>query len=140
MAVHSELGCGFLEKVYEKSLCIELGLRGIAFQRQVPFEIKYKTVAVGRYFSDLIVENNLLLELKAINSLTTSCESQLLHYLKASGLHLGILLNFGSGSLQIKRMTTTPRLTISKNLCFEKSATKNVIFFLICEIREICGK
>ena len=108
--VHRTLGSGFLEAVYENSLAVEFREKFIEFHKQVPFEIQYKGIAVGNYVCDFMVEKNLLLELKAQNQLTPKCESQLLNYLHASGVGVGLLLNFGSKSLQVKRMVTNPKM------------------------------
>jgi len=105
MNVHSILGCGFLEDVYENALAIELRKNRIPFRRQVSLLVQYRGEIVGRYCADIIVENELLLELKSIKSLDSTCESQLLNYLNASNIQVGLLINFGSKSLQIKRMT-----------------------------------
>ena len=107
MRVHRALGCGFLESVYENALAIELHKKGLHFKRQVGLLVRYHERVVGEYFADVIVENELLLELKALNSLNNTCESQLLNYLKASDIQVGLLINFGSKSLQFKRMTIT---------------------------------
>jgi GxxExxY protein len=104
MAVHSELGNGFLEKVYEKALAIELARRGVRSETQVPIPISYRGQSVGTYFADLITGDAVLCELKALDAITGVHESQLLHYLKATGLKTGLLLNFGAKSLQFKRM------------------------------------
>jgi len=108
MAVHRKLGYGYLEGVYENALAVELTGRGITFEKQAPLPVYYRGEIVGRYFADMIVEDTLLLELKAISNLTPACLSQLLNYLKASEIHIGLLINFGSNSLQFKRMTTSP--------------------------------
>jgi len=107
MSVHRTLGCGFLESVYENALAIELQKKGIRFQRQVRLLVRYRGKAVGMYFADVIIENELLLELKALKSINKLCEAQLLNYLKASDIQVGLLINFGSKSLQFKRMTVT---------------------------------
>ena len=106
MRVHSILGCGFLESVYENALAIELGLKGIFFERQVQLPVQFRQRLIGKYYVDFVVESELLLELKALKSLDNICEAQLLNYLKASRLSVGLLINFGSTSLQLKRMTT----------------------------------
>jgi len=105
MRVHKTLGCGFLEGVYESALAIELRRNRIHFRRQVSLLVQYREEIVGRYCADIIVENELLLELKSIKSLDSYCESQLLNYLNASKIKVGLLINFGSTSLQLKRMT-----------------------------------
>jgi GxxExxY protein len=108
MKVHRVLGCGFLEGVYENAMAVELIKRGIDYERQVPLSVQYNGVIVGRYFADLVIGHKLLLELKASRTLTRTYESQLLNYLNASNIQTGLLINFGSRSLQHKRMTIAP--------------------------------
>ena len=103
MEVHSTLGPGFLEHVYEEALAVEFGLRDISFERQKTVDVFYKNVKIKNYVCDLMVENKVLIELKALNSLTTNEHAQTLNYLKATGLKVGLLLNFGQKSLKYKR-------------------------------------
>lgn len=99
--VHRVLGPGYLESVYEDALCYELGLLDISFQRQVDLDIKYKdAVFKKRFRADLLVEEKVLVENKAIATLTASDEAQLFNYLKTTGLRVGLLFNFGSPKLQ----------------------------------------
>jgi len=102
--VSNALGAGFFEKVYEKALCVELEREGISFQCQKIIVVKYKSIIVGEYITDIVVEGQLLLELKAVSALCSEHEAQLMNYLKATGLSLGLLLNFGKPKLGIKRM------------------------------------
>ncbi len=102
--VHSELGPGFLEKVYETALLHELNLRGVACVAQGEIAVSYKGYPVGSYYSDLLVDGKVLCELKAAESMTPAHQAQLLNYLKATGIKVGLLLNFGSKSLQVKRL------------------------------------
>lgn len=102
--VSNTLGHGFFEKIYEKALCIEFDKNGIYFQRQKPVDVVYKDNLVGEYVTDIIVEDKLLLELKAVSALCSEHEAQLMNYLKATGLSVGLLLNFGKPKLGIKRM------------------------------------
>ena len=102
--VYKQLGCGFLEKVYERALLRELFLHGLHAKTQAPFEVNYKGVVVGEYFADMVVEDSVILELKAQQQLPRECESQLLNYLKASGLRLGFLINFAFPRARIKRV------------------------------------
>ena len=103
--VHRELGPGFLEAVYQEAMEIELADRGIPFLAQEPLTIRFKTrVLKKRYEPDLLCYNLLVAELKALNQLTGSDEAQLLNYLKATSLRVGVLINFGSvGKLEWKR-------------------------------------
>ena len=102
--VSNTLGAGFLESVYEKALCVELANNGIAFSCQKPVSVKYKEVLVGDYITDIIVDDSLLLELKAVSVMPAVYKAQLMNYLKATGLSFGLLLNFGTPKLGIKRM------------------------------------
>jgi GxxExxY protein len=95
MEVHRALGPGVLESTYEMCLCRELSIRGLRFERQLPIAVEYKGVKLDcGYRADLVVENVILVELKAINSLLSIHEAQLLSYLKLSGLKIGLLINF----------------------------------------------
>ncbi len=102
--VSNTLGAGFFEKVYEKALCIEFEKKGIKFKCQEPILVKYKDNLVGEYITDIVVEECLLLELKAVKALCSEHEAQLMNYLKATKLSYGLLLNFGKPKLGIKRM------------------------------------
>ena len=104
MEVHRELGSGFLEYVYEEALCYELNLRKISFERQKELDIYYNDLLIPRkYKPDLIVDDKVIVELKATLGLTEIEEAQLLNYLKATKIRVGLLLNFGKKSLEVKR-------------------------------------
>jgi len=104
--VHRELGCGFLEAVYQEAMEIELLNRAIPFERTKRIEIRYKGITLKKeYFADLVCYNQIIVELKALDTISGKEESQLLNYLKATGLRLGLLINFGStGKLEWRRM------------------------------------
>ena len=102
-AVHNDLGCGYLEKVYSCALIFELRSAGLRCEQEVPFKVKYKDVVVGDYCADLIVEKRVLVEMKACTSLDSVHEAQILNYSKASGIKVGLLLNFGKPKLQYRR-------------------------------------
>ncbi len=102
--VHGELGPGFLEKVYEVALAQELTSRGVPVRCQAEIKVCYKGQPVGLYFADLLVDDVVICEIKAAGSIAPEHEAQLLHYLKATGTKVGLLLNFGSRRLQVKRM------------------------------------
>ena len=106
--VHRHLGHGFLEKVYVVALLRELHARGIVAASEVPIPVIYKGEEVGRYFADILVNEDVICEIKAVRRLLPEHEAQLLHYLKATGKAVGLLLNFGTPSAQIKRMVFTP--------------------------------
>jgi len=105
MEVHRVLGPGFLEKVYQEALALELDERGIPFEREVLLPINYKgSVLNTKYFSDFVCYEQVIAECKAITGLTGVDESQAINYLKATGFSVGLLLNFGTPSLQYKRL------------------------------------
>jgi len=101
--VANSLGCGFLEKVYENALCHELRKAGLAVNQQLGMEVHYDGVVVGEYTADLVVERKVIVELKAFDSLDSSATAQCLNYLKAAGLHVCLLINFGKPKLDIRR-------------------------------------
>jgi len=94
--VHRHLGAGLLEQTYESALCVELGLRGMTFDRQPTFAVTYKGRTVGEHRADLIVERAIVIEIKSVERFDPVFDSQLLTYLKCTGLHLGLLINFNS--------------------------------------------
>ncbi|MCH2450976.1 MAG: GxxExxY protein [Gracilimonas sp.] len=104
--VYNSLGFGFLENVYEKSLLTELKENGLKCNPQVPVNVYYKKQLVGKYFADIIVEELIILELKAIERLRREHEVQILNYLKATEIEVGLVLNFGYKP-QIKRKIYT---------------------------------
>ncbi len=101
--VHRELGPGFLERVYSTALSIELTSLGLSVESEVPMNVVYKGVSVGTYFADLLVNRLVICELKAVSQLLPEHEAQIIHYLKATGMRVGLLINFGSTSVQVKR-------------------------------------
>jgi GxxExxY protein len=101
--VNRVLGPGFLEKVYENSMMVELKKRNLKAQAQVPVKVEYKGEIVGEYFADIVVEDRIILELKAIESLQKIHEAQLLNYLKATDYKIGLLINFTHPKAEIKR-------------------------------------
>ena len=102
--VNNVLGPGFLEKVYENALLVELKKRGLNAKSQVPITVTYKGEDVGDYTADLLVEDEVIVELKTVENLDKAHEAQLLNYLKATGLHVGLLVNFKRKKADIKRM------------------------------------
>lgn len=101
--VNKILGPGFLEKVYENALLFELRLRGLKANSQVPIPVFYKRQPVGEYVADLVVEDSVIIELKTVERLEKIHEAQLLNYLKATGIQVGILVNFKQQKAEIKR-------------------------------------
>lgn len=102
--VHNQLGPGFVEKLYEEALCLELETRQIPFQRQRLVEITYKNRVIGQHRLDLVVADSVILELKAVTAINDIFRQQVLSYLKATNLRLGILLNFGTSRVETERI------------------------------------
>ena len=102
--VNRILGSGFLEKVYENALLVELRKRGLRAEAQVPIKVGYKGEIVGDYFADLIVNEQVIIELKTVDRLENIHEAQLINYLKATGIEVGLLVNFKNTKAEIKRM------------------------------------
>ena len=103
--VHKQLGNGFLEAVYQEALEIELSLRNIPFTREKQLKIKYKGKELKKYYTaDFVCYDNIILELKALSELTNTNEAQVLNYLKTTNYKVGLLINFGTKSLQHKRL------------------------------------
>jgi len=107
MEVHRILGAGFIESVYEESLAIEFDLRKIPYERQKPIEVAYKGRFAKQFICDFIVYEKIIVELKAIKTISEIEQMQVLNYLKATGLNLGLLLNFGASSMEYKRLINT---------------------------------
>lgn len=102
--VSNELGVGFLERVYENSLAHELRTAGLVVEQQKAVEVRYRSIVVGEYVIDLLVEKSLVLELKHARSLTDAHLAQSLNYLKATGHELALVINFGTSRVQVKRV------------------------------------
>ena len=104
--VYNTLGYGFLEKVYENALMFELEKRGLKVQKQFPIEVYYEGKIVGKYFADLLVADTVIVELKAAEQLIAAHETQLINYLKATEIEVGLLLNFGKEAKYKRRVFT----------------------------------
>ncbi|MCZ2123266.1 MAG: GxxExxY protein [Anaerolineales bacterium] len=104
MEVHSVLGSGFLEAVYQSALEKELRLRQIPFERKVKLPISYKGDLIGEYEGDMVVDGKIIVEIKSVSRFNSAHEAQIIHYLTATGLQLGLLLNFGANSLEYRRI------------------------------------
>ncbi len=101
-SVHGALGSGFLEKVYENAMMLELSVSGLSVNQQVPLPVYFRDERVGEYFADLLVEGQVICELKACDAITRDHEAQLVNYLAATGMDFGLLINFGK-SVTVKR-------------------------------------
>jgi GxxExxY protein len=102
--VQNTLGAGFLEKVYENALSIELRKLGLPVEAQKAFPVRYEGTVVGDYHADLVVSGRVVVECKAVSNLDVVHEAQLINYLKASGLRVGLLINFARSKLQYRRL------------------------------------
>ena len=101
--VRSQLTPGYEEKLYKNALMIELGERGIPFETEVPFQVRYKNHIIGDYRADIIVDHRVIVELKAVSVLAPIHSIQLVNYLTATGINDGMLINFGGEKLEIRR-------------------------------------
>ena len=101
--VYNKMGSGFLESVYERCLLIELKKSGLCAKSQQTINVRYDNQIVGEFTADIIVENSIIVELKAVSQLTKIHETQLVNYLVSTGLDIGLLINFGAENVQVKR-------------------------------------
>ena len=99
-----ELGAGFLEGVYQNALLIALRQKGIQAEARVPLSVRFRGEVVGEYFADLLVDGKVIVELKAVKALAPEHQAQLINYLKATGIEVGLLINFGRPKLEYRRL------------------------------------
>lgn len=112
MEVHRQLGCGFLEPVYQEALALELAARDVPHRREVDLPVFYKGRQLKTaYRADFLCYESVIVELKSLTKLSGTEEAQILNYLKASGHEIGLLLNFGARSLEYKRFIWSPQIT-----------------------------
>lgn len=104
MKVHTELGNGFLEKVYENAMMLMFKKEGIEAKQQSPIEVILVNEVIGQYYADILVEGKIILELKTVADIDRTHVAQIINYLKATGLKLGIILNFGKENFEYKRI------------------------------------
>ncbi len=104
MEVLNALGHGLLEKPYENAMCVEFAQRGIPFRQQPRYDILYRAVKVGEYIPDLIVFNKVVVDTKTIDQITSHETGQILNYLRITGLHVGLILNFKYAKLDWQRL------------------------------------
>ena len=103
--VSNDIGAGFLESVYENALAIALQEFGVAVRQQAPISVYFRGQSVGTFYADLLVENRVIVELKAVSALSQQHEAQLLNYLSATNIQVGLLINFGNPRIQYRRLT-----------------------------------
>jgi GxxExxY protein len=104
LEVHNELGCGFLEKVYENALMQLFERDKIPARQQAPADVYFQDKVIGQYFADILVDNKLILELKTVDVIANIHVAQVLNYLRATGMKLGMILNFGKPTFEYKRL------------------------------------
>lgn len=103
--VQNELGVGFLESVYEKAMVVALKDAGILVQAQAPVTVTFRNSPVGAFYADLLVPNKVIIELKAVERLNPSHKAQVINYLNATGIPVGLLINFGNPKVEFQRFT-----------------------------------
>ncbi|MEO6589222.1 MAG: GxxExxY protein [Pyrinomonadaceae bacterium] len=103
--VGNELGFGYLESVYEKALLIALRQKGLRAENQVPLKVKFRGEVVGEFFVDILIEEKVLVELKVANGLSKENYAQVINYLKATEIEVGLLINFGTPRIEYRRFT-----------------------------------
>ena len=120
MKVHSTLGAGFLESVYHKALAHELTKAGFRFESEKPLKVLYDGILVGEFVADLLVEDELIVELKAVQALATAHEIQTVNYLVATGKDIGLLINFGAERLEFKKKFRLPKKNSENSVILSK--------------------
>ncbi len=103
--VINELGAGFLESVYEKALLLALRQEGLSAISQHPVKVMFRGHCVGDFYADILVEEKVIVELKAVKAITPEHQAQIINYLNATGIEVGLLINFGRAKLEYKRFT-----------------------------------
>jgi GxxExxY protein len=109
--VINELGAGFLESVYEKALLLALREEGLDGVAQHPVKVMFRGVCVGDFYADIFVEKKVIVELKAVKTIAPEHEAQVINYLNATGIEVGLLINFGNPKLEYRRLTRSKKLT-----------------------------
>ena len=109
MKIHRTPGPGFLESVYQKSLAFEISRAGFLVDAEKPLQVRYEGLVVGDFVADLVIDDRLIIELKAVQALTSAHEVQTVNYLTATGIDDALLINFGAASLEFKRKRRLPK-------------------------------
>ena len=113
-AVINELGAGFLESVYEKALLLVLRQKGLSAISQYPVKVMFRGECVGDFYADIFVEEKVIVELKAIKAIAPEHQAQIINYLNATGVEVGLLINFGNPKLEYKRFTRNKNMNMDK--------------------------
>ena len=112
--VINELGAGFLESVYEKALLLALRQKGLSVIAQHPVKVMFRSVCVGDFSADIFVEGKVIVELKAVKAIALEHQAQIINYLNATGIAVGLLINFGNPKLEYKRFTRNKNMNMDK--------------------------
>jgi GxxExxY protein len=102
--VSNELGAGFLESVYQNALLITLRQKGLKVESEVPLNVRFRGQVVGQFYADIMVEDKVIVELKAVSALSPVHQAQVINYLKATGIEVGLLVNFGRPKIEYQRL------------------------------------
>jgi len=121
--VSNELGCGFLESVYEKALLMALRQKGLQATAQHPVKVMFRNECVGDFYADILVEGKVLVELKAVNAIAPEHQAQVINYLNATGIEVGLLINFGNRKLEYRRLTRSKDFGHDQDSNIEKQDT-----------------
>ena len=112
--VINELGAGFLESVYEKALLLVLRQKGLSAISQYPVKVMFRGECVGDFYADIFVEGKVIVELKAVKAIAPEHQAQIINYLNATGVEVGLLINFGNPKLEYKRFTRNKNMNMDK--------------------------
>jgi len=112
--VINELGAGFLESVYERALLIALREKGLSAKSQYPIKVMFRGECVGDFFADMLIDNKIIIELKAVKTIIPEHQAQIINYLNATGIEVGLLINFGKPKLEYKRFTRKQNTNIKQ--------------------------
>lgn len=112
--VINELGAGFLESVYEKALLLALRQKGLSVISQHPVKVLFRSECVGDFYADIFVEEKVIVELKAVKAIAPEHQAQVINYLNATGIEVGLLINFGTPKLEYKRFTRNKNMNMDK--------------------------
>jgi GxxExxY protein len=118
-SVINELGSGFLESVYEKALLVALRKQGLEAEAQVPVDVLFQGENIGKFYADILVEGKVIIELKTVSKLAPEHQAQVINYLKATGIKVGMLINFGNPTLEYRRLSL--RTKLEANAAFKES-------------------
>ena len=113
-AVINELGAGFLESVYEKALLLVLRQKGLSAISRYPVKVMFRGECVGDFYADIFVEEKVIVELKAVKAIAPEHQAQIINYLNATGVEVGLLINFGNPKLEYKRFTRNKNMNMDK--------------------------